>query len=270
MRIYTDVLSAVREVERDLFEMGIEVHPQTMQNKQVADDPAYRTKELQEYAFQIIDPHPSRLEEENVVEYCLHGKTNLDPSKHADVGAVMDYMDLEFIDRTSRVGMNPGNSYKARLDVWSQFLHNGKFHYTYSERLAPQWDRFFQELTVRPDTRQAILNLHSNICPVQMSEMVEDDDPNRVELSMDSRNMGGTGRIPCSLYYQAILRMGKIHWSYGMRSCDFVTHFAVDILLAMRLQRYVAKELNKDIGMFTYHTGSLHAYAKDLTNRGIF
>ena len=38
MRIYEDFNTALDEIKRDLAEMGITIHPQTMQDKYVADD----------------------------------------------------------------------------------------------------------------------------------------------------------------------------------------------------------------------------------------
>jgi len=55
-----------------------------------------------------------------------------------------------------------------------------------------------------------------------------------------------------------------------MRSCDFLVHFPVDLMLAMRLQTWFAKLLDLNVGLFTYFTGSLHAYHKEIKDRGIF
>ena len=38
MRTFKNCTEAVNEIERDLHEMGVKVHPETMQNKKVADD----------------------------------------------------------------------------------------------------------------------------------------------------------------------------------------------------------------------------------------
>ncbi len=78
------------------------------------------------------------------------------------------------------------------------------------------------------------------------------------------------GRIPCSLYYQILVRDGKVDLHYAMRSCDFLTHFPVDIALAIRMQHYITERLGRAVGTFSYFTGSLHAYRKDLAVRGIF
>lgn len=269
MRIYNDPVTAAREVERDLFEMGIKVHPQTMQDKRVADNPDYETLELQAYGFKIHGWELEPSDEALFVNYVLTGNAESEPSpSYLDV---MGYIEREFEDRTNGNPMNPGNSYKCRRDVWEQFLHEGLFAYTYSERMAPQLLRILQELTERPDTRQGIINLHSNISPSnKLSRVPTGAIHKEVLRSADMENMGGAGRIPCSMYYQVLIRRDKVDLIYTMRSCDFLTHFPVDIALALRLQNWFAEHLNRPVGDFTYFTGSLHAYHKDLKGRGIF
>lgn len=251
MRIYQNPFEAMRETERELFEMGIEVHPETMQDKVVKDDPDYNTLEIRGYAFKVID---WALEMElftRILDYFYRDK----------VHDIMAYILTEFRERTSGQSSNPGRSYLSRKDVWDEFLHDGKFAYTYSERIAPQLMAVLEELKKNPETRQGIINLHSNICPTQ-AELV---DP-----SYDLRNIGGAGRIPCSLYYQLMIREGKLDLIYGMRSCDFLVHFPVDICLALLTQDWFADKLNLKTGAFTWFCGSLHAYHKDLKKRGIF
>lgn len=269
MRIYTNVKDAVREVERDLYEMGLDVHPQTMQDKDVRDDPKFRTKEVQAYGFKIVGYTWNPEDEAVVVNYVLTGNFNAGP--HEDFKSVFDYIEQEFQDRVEGRAMNPGRSWEKRPKVWNEFLHEGKFAYTYSERISPQLDHILSELRVRPDTRQAIINIHSNIMPNRYfaAEPVEQV-PRQVLASADYFNMGGSGRIPCSLYYQFMRRKGKLDMIYAMRSCDFLTHFYVDLMLALRMQRYVAASLGDTPGTFTYFTGSLHAYYKDMEARGIF
>jgi len=256
MRIYTNALEAVKEVERDLWEMGISVHPQTMQDKDVADDEDYETKEVRGYGFQIVDAAWDKVVENAVIEHIL-------PREQWE--AVNEYISLEYKDRIGTVQLNPGGSWKARSQIWNEFMHDGKFAYTYSERMAPQLSRIIKELKERPGTRQAIINIHSNIrgcCEPESSVTICAD--------ADLNNMGGHARIPCSMYYQLMIRENKLDLIYTMRSCDFLVHFPVDIMLAMRLQTYVAKWLSLGVGLFTYFTGSLHAYVKDMRVRGIF
>lgn len=260
MRIYGDPYTAVRETERELYEMGIDVHPQTMQDKVVADDPEYKTKELRAYGFQIVNCIHSVVDEVKVLKYLFPDEESASQAH--------DYIGQEFTDRLGPA-QNPGQSYRSRPGIWGEFLHGGKFAYTYSERIAPQFNRIMQELRDKPDTRQAIINIHSNIRPSHFTSPF-DWAVNDVQSSADLLNMGGSGRIPCSMYYQFMRRLGQVDMIYTMRSCDFLTHFPVDLMIAMRFQTRVAIMMGDQVGTFTYFTGSMHAYYKDLHKRGIF
>ena len=81
-------------------------------------------------------------------------------------------------------------------------------------------------------------------------------------------------RVPCSLGYFFSYRLGKLHCHYVMRSCDFHKHFRKDVVLAMKLQQFVAESMADEttgdiaLGTFTHTIFSLHAFAKDL--EGVF
>lgn len=237
MRIFRDCREMYNEVRRDLHEMGTIVHPQTMQDKIVGHDADYRTLELSPATFTIID-----------------GQSDADAWLN-DLGLNLRWAQEEFSERmTSLLGnapVNPGHAYLHRGDTWNEFIHDGKFSYTYSERFALNnaIARVITELRHRPDTRQAVLPIFNN--------------------DRDLRNVGGIKRIPCSLHYQFTVREEKLKLFYVMRSTDFNTHFPYDIWLALRLQEFVANELDLAVGYFTFFTGSLHLYAKD-ADPGVF
>lgn len=245
MRIYANLADAFRETERDLWEMGIKVHPATMQDKFVGDNDDYSTRELQGYAFKLTDI--PRLDREAISDAMAILLNHLEPEHFTHA---VNYVLAEIKDRTGAVPMNPGNAYKERPEVWDEFLHGGKFHYTYSERFVPQLGMIVNELQTRPDTRQAIMAMHQG--------------------PREEQAMGGKGRVPCSMYYQFLLREGKLHIIYTMRSCDLLTHFPIDVILARLMQEYVADQIGADMGDTTYFAGSLHAYQKDITARKVF
>jgi len=257
MRIFSNPAEAVKEVERDVYEMGILTHPQTMQDKDVKDDPEYTTKEVRGYSFKINGWDYNFDDILKVIEYFFPDQ----------IDAISLYCLDEIQDRMSGVALNPGNAYKHRLGVWNEFLHDGKFAYTYSERMHQQVQAILYELKERPDTRQGIITIHSNICPFNR---ISKNQVHNVQLSADFDNKGGGGRIPCSMYYQLMIREDKLDLVYTMRSCDLLTHFPIDISLALMTQQWFASRLNLPMGTFTYFTGSLHAYFKDIKNRGVF
>ena len=84
----------------------------------------------------------------------------------------------------------------------------------------------------------------------------------------DMMNWRGLDRIPCSLTYQFLIREGKLHCIYSMRSCDFVKFFQSDVFCTAELTRYIASSLEIPVGSLTHFLGSLHAFKKDL--EGVF
>lgn len=271
MRIYTSPELAFNETIRDVAEMGIECHPATMQDKNVAGDEGYATKELVGYGFQVHGWGWSPSQERASAEIFW---------KDEKLDTVINYIDQEYQDRLACKSMNPGNAWAKRKEIWEEFIHPGLilhkggerkpgFHYTYAERFAVQIPVILERLQRDPDTRQAVITMHSNINTDDRGRVDDSSDP-RVYPSQDLENIGGVGRIPCSMYYQFIRRGDSVNLIYTMRSCDLFTHFPIDVLIALRLQNWMADRLGCDVGTFTYFAGSLHAYHKDITKEHRF
>ena len=237
MRLFTTCAEAVREVERDLFEMGIEVRGYSMQDKVVEGNEDYFTKEVTAYGFQITKPMG---DPEEFIKY-IYPK---------DYKRIRSWCDHELKERASLTSINPGEAWKIRKEIWEEYLHDGKFGYTYNQRMGYQIPEIIEELETNPATRQAIIEVHNN--------------------HKDLNSLGGVKRIPCSMYYQFLIRKEKVEMIYSMRSSDFLTHFCNDNYLAISLQNYVAACLGREVGRYTFFTGSLHAYYKNLKERGIF
>lgn len=231
MRLYVKAEEAFEEIKRDLSEMGIWVRPKTMQDKIIEGNPDYETTELQNYSYTILNAKSSEIP--NVTQ---------------------PWADAEFQERiTKQVDgkfINPGEAWKLRNNVWDEFLHDGKFGYTYNELIwnNDQFTKIVNRLKEDPDSRQLWISLW---------------DPTR-----DPDLLGGVSRVPCSLGYAFQVREGKLNMHYVMRSCDFSTHFANDVYLAIKLLEYVAELTGYEVGNFTHTIFSLHIYKKDL--KGVF
>ena len=232
MRIYSNSFELMSETGRELNSYGQLVKPKTYQNKVIEGNEDFYTKEL------ICQ------------QYCL---TSLgDPVWLFVFSHSKEWADAEFKERIDTSGIiNPGKAWELRKDLWEQFLVNGKFDYTYNERMVIL-PYTIQLLKSDSDTRKAVLPIFNG--------NGEDD----------TLYYPGNKRIPCSMYYDFLIRQnGKgekvLHICYHQRSSDFVTHFGNDVYLAWRLMEYVAKEVGVKPG-YLYHTiDSLHAYKKDWT-----
>lgn len=230
MRIYKNLKECASETKRELAEMGVQVKLETMQDKVIKDDPDYYTNELLGYSYMVLD---------------TGDKDEL--PKAFGKEKWMDWAEAEFEERISCERMNPGEAYKLR-PIWEEFIHDGKFSYSYPERINDQIERVVACLDHTPSSRNAIVSFW---------------DP-----EIDKKRIGGKMRVPCSMYYQFLIRNGKVNLIYNIRSNDLMQHWCWDVYLAIKIQEYVAEKLDLPIGWFIQQVGSLHAYKKDL--KGIF
>ena len=243
MRIYTNAQEMVEEVKRDLAEMGIVVRPATMQDKYVKGNPDYETKELQNYSYCLLNARSQDIPGVTQPWADAEFKERVtDPWERDWEGKRILFQDPEFI--------NPGEAWKLREEVWSEYMHDGKLAYTYNELLwnNDQTMKVINRLKEDPDSRQLWISLWN-----------PDKDPDF---------LGGVSRVPCSLGYGLQVRDGKLNLHYVMRSCDFVTHFRNDVYLAIKFLEWVAEKTGYPVGDFTHTMFSCHVYNKDI--QGVF
>ena len=174
MRIYTNWQECYEETRRDLAEMGVDVFPKTMQDKNIEGNLEYATKELQNYSYCLLDVKSS--------EY---------------TGVTQPWADAEFLERVNPSGnINPGDAWKLRPDVWNEFMHDGKMAYSYNERFFfnDQLNKIIDRLKNDHDSRQLWLSVWNPA-----------EDPDK---------LGGISRVPCSLGYNFQFRDGKLNIHY--------------------------------------------------------
>ena len=263
MRIYENCEELMSEMGRDLWEMGKEVKPKTYQNKKIEGNDDFVTKEL------ICE------------QYCL---TSLDEVQYL-FAFTKDkaWAEAEFAERI-KGEINPGSAYKLRPEMWEEFLvQDGeglpRFDYSYGERINQGVtykggihkliEAIAIQLAEDPDTRKAILPIYGTYTRYNHDEKGR---PNSYTFERDIDFMDGAHRIPCSMYFDFLLRNGKLNICYHQRSSDFVQHFGNDVYLAWKLMEYMVELINRykksdedavEVG-YLYHTiDSLHAYKKD-------
>lgn len=245
-RIFKDCEEMVREMDRELKVSGITVPVQHYQNQKL-EGASQLTKELLGVNFIISKPW---LKKQEMLSF-LFGE---------EAERIRSYCEQEILDRVDRNGLNPGNSYKIRMDLWQKLMsksEQGKFDYTYSERINwhSQLDHAISTLKEDMNTRRAMVMIY------------------QPEDTLHST--GYQTRIPCSISYQFLIRNNKLIVLYYIRSNDFFKHFAIDIWLTHALQEYIISELkenypNLKCGSLNYYAGSLHAYYEDISKWVIF
>jgi len=230
MRMFKDFPEAQNEIKRDLAELGVDVQPETMQDKVVAGDSDFLTKELSNYIYTVLHPNYNEIE-----------------------GVHEAWVQAEWKDRL--VGnLNPGKAWRERPEIWKDLLERdrgmrrgtnppSRFAYTYSERMGGRHiDYIIDELKIHPHSRQLWLPVWSTV-----------DETRR-----------GERRVPCSLGYWFVQREGALSLTYMMRSCDLFTHYPNDVALAVMMLHYVAKLTGYKVGPFVHFVGSFHVYQKDV------
>lgn len=226
MRIYLNFREAKSEMKRDLVEMGIITHPKTYQDKNVEGNSDFDTLEINNYIYTVT--HPS----------------------FKDLNPTQPWANSEFEERIAGNFVNPGEAYKNRSEVWNQFLEeDGKFSYTYSERLDDysQIGHIIDGIKRDPDSRQLYIAIWS---------------------PKDIVRIGIRIRIPCSLGYYFKMVQGRLDMTYLQRSADFITHLENDIYLSFSLQKYIAARAEVLVGNYCHWIGSLHIFNKDC--KGVF
>jgi len=225
MRIYADCYELMSEIFREVWEMGHIVHPNSMQNKVVKDDENYITKEITNYSYCLTKLHK--------IEYLFLAEPD-----------ARTWADAEFKERVDPYYENPGEAWKLRRHIWEEFINmGGRFDYAYNTRMAVSLNKVIHELKRNPDSRQAIISVWNP------------------ELDIDG--IGGSYRVPCSVYYQILIRDNRCNIVYNQRSADVVVHFGNDVYLAFRLMQYIAEKVGFRPGHLYHNIGSLHSYKKD-------
>lgn len=255
MRIYDNAYELMSETGRNVWEMGIENRPKTYQNKVIEGNEDFVTKEL------IAE------------SYCL---TSLpDPDWLFVYTKTREWAEAEFIERVSGKDINPGKAWELNPGMWEEFLVDNPykdcptshpmsgiekiFDYTYASRMSNKvcahkysgktyLEAIIQLLKDDNDTRKAVLSIF--------------------DADKDLHRLDGWARIPCSMYYQFLIRPnGKgekvCNIIYNQRSADFIGHFGDDVFLAWRLMEYVAGAVGVKPGYLYHQIGSLHSYQRD-------
>lgn len=256
MKLYPTFSLAIDYVEYLLTAVSYPIDNKRWQSSDVSERPGHSMREIFNTSFVVGLG----------LEDYRHYQSDIEPN--------LPWADDHFEERVGGHPLNPGVQWRNWPWALSADRHrteDDQFSHTYMERYWPRLANredsqiFDNHLGIRyeygdladviehlhqhPETRQAFL-------PVWFPE--------------DTGVVHGE-RVPCTLGYHFLYRMGYLHMTYYIRSCDFTRHFRDDLYLSLRLQLWILDQLRdqseawKDAkaGSFVFHCASMHIFEND-------
>lgn len=222
---FKDFNEAITWATHQLMYQGDIVDTGTWQGYPTEGKPDLMTREILNLQLEVPVP-------DSIAELMRQIKPNL------------PWADAHFEERVSRNPSNPGKEY-LNWPWWKgqsvQSMAGTVFDHTYQERF---WPRFDEEGITRRGIRYRYGDLDDVIKLLQSH-------PHTRQATFpiffpEDTGVSFGGRIPCTLHYHFMLRDGKLHMWYPIRSCDLVRHFRDDLYLACLLLLWVIAELQEE------------------------
>jgi len=236
MRIFSSCVEMISETTRELFSRGERVFDPTRQGRPVSVEQV----EIIGYAYRLTSFHDL----DKMMEWAFRnfGKDHLRP----EVG------EKWFRELISPLPCNPDSWWQGTCmeEYWKKYglREDGKFDYTYSERLYNKLPKVIEALKKNPFMRGAILAVYDRNLDVP----------------------GSGKRTPCTIAYHFIARRYAFETRLNLicfqRSCDLIMFFPLDVYKAVRLLFYVAEQVGMPAGHFIHFISSLHAYVDEVPN----
>jgi hypothetical protein len=208
----------------------------------------------------------------------------------ADIKPNLPWADDHFLERVGGQPINPG----VQWAKWpygqsaNKFREQGRFNHNYMERLWPKYARRTEDGKL-PMLRNTDIRRYPTTDPRpkfgighhygDLQDLVEllAKEPHTRQAWIplfhpEETGIGDGGRKMCSLGYQVIVRDGRAHIWYPLRSCDFIRHWADDCYLALRMLLWIMDECklrnpaqwsSVAPGTYSMHMTSLHVFQSD-------
>lgn len=274
---FPDFGTAIQELQLAMLHGSSPVHTEKWQGMDIRKKPEAQMRELQFISFCAPMSH------ENLDDY----RTEIEPN--------LPWADVHFEqERVSGEPINPGESWRIWPYGHSAAGHldgNGQFNHSYAERYWPKWAGQTRGGQLSPDgdvtediaihrvgtgfreINAGIRHPYGDLMGV-VRLLVEQPLTRQAFLPVwfpEDTGDAHEGRKPCTLGYHFMMRGGKLHVAYYIRSCDLVRHLRDDIYLTIRLVLWVLDECRKlnrlwlrvTPGDFHMHISSLHCFIND-------
>ena len=238
----SDLKDGIRGLRSLLLERGYEVETEMWQGKQKGEFPGF----LEILHADLMVPMVNDAKEASDL-----------------LNAAQPWADVHFDERVSGIPYNPPPSHTMWLKDTEKYMSsNEAFSHSYPERMwcdntrdgiRFKWGNLQDAanlLKSQPSTRQCYV-------PMWFPE------------DITAANQGE--RVPCTFGWHFMLRNGKLHCSYHMRSCDVCRHLHNDLYFANRLTMWMIEQSGIDAvpGTLHFSATSLHCFTVDkfaLTN----
>lgn len=201
-----------------------------------------------------------------------------------DILPDLPWADDHFEERICGYPLNPGlqwSKWRMGQGADSFRLPNGEFNHNYPTRFWPKYAGMVPPTEVTPEHWEKPAKPHKGIrydygdLGDVVNQLIREPDTRQAVLPMFfSEDTGAVhgDRVPCSLFWQFILRNGRLHMVYTLRSVDVWNHWRNDCFMAVRLLLWVLDECrSKDEswygilpGTLTTHITSFHLFAGNL------
>jgi len=283
-QLYIDFKQCIDQAAHWLRYRSSVVHTSRWQGTDISKMPEMATFEVANCSFGV---------EMSKYDRGVHGLADAMNNAVSDIEPNMPWAEEHFWERVCGYPVNPG----VQWSKWpygnkaSTFLDdNGKFNHNYMERYWPKYAGFIANATREPEQIMGPLHEYRDsnggVMPRphhgikyeygdlnDVVELLAGDELTRqayLPIWFPEDTGGGSKRAPCTIGYHFLVRDGRMHINYHIRSCDFVRHFRDDLFLTLRLVQWVADRLHSlgrdeplKLGNFYMQIGSLHMFKND-------
>lgn len=259
---YIDFPTLIQSTYRKFLEEAVHIKPARWQGISTMGRPDLETYELLNHSSTV--PLPSELRG-------FYRKA---------IGPDLPWVDDHFEERVCGFPLNPGthwSNWRMGNGADKFRLKDGTFNHNYMERMWPKYARKVAPGAVAPETfvptedpHRGILYKYGDLRDV-VNQLVREPDTRQAVLPMffpeDTGAVHGD-RVPCSLFWQFIMRDGELHMVYTLRSVDVWNHWRNDLYMAVRLLLWVLDECRVQSedwygitpGTLTTHITSFHLF----------
>lgn len=268
MRQYGSFEEAIKNAKFSIHRDSQLVAPATWQSVDVTKRPEMVTHEVQWFGFKA------------------ETKTTMLDAHRRSILPNTPWADDHFEERVSGYPLNPGVQWENWPYAKSADLFRDQakqFNHSYAERY---WPKHASKFATFLPTDAAVVKkmLAEDDVPVHrgirynygdlgdVAQQLARDPLTRqavlpVFFPEDTGAVHGD-RVPCSIFYQFLIRNQRLDIFYYLRSCDFVRHFRDDIYLTVRLQLWMiewlrARDIILEPGLFLMQISSLHIFRND-------